>query len=85
MTLTSILTGIFAGIGAGFIIGFLIVTFKRYFQVKNSVEKIKNQKMKYILDGKPYDFVGDIDRQTKLAKAESNLAFHEKRLEKLQK
>ena len=65
MILTSILTGSFIGIAVGFIIGFLIVIFKRYFQVKNSIHKIKNQKMKYVLDGKPYDFVGKIDKELK--------------------
>jgi len=63
--LTSILTGSFIGIAVGFIIGFLIITFKKYFQVKNSIEKIRNQKMKYTLDKKPYDFVEKIDKQLK--------------------
>ncbi len=65
MVLTSILTGSFIGIAVGFIIGFLIVTFKKYFQVKNSIAQIRNQKMTYKLDGKLYDFVGKIDKQLK--------------------
>jgi len=41
------------------------MTFKKYFQVRNSINKIKNQEMKYTLDGKPYDFAGKIDKQLK--------------------
>ena len=65
MTLISILTGVFSGVIAGIGIGLLIFAFKKNRQIKNSIKRISKQQIKYIIDGKPHDFVGKIDKELK--------------------
>ncbi len=69
MTLTLILTGVFSGVIGGVGLGFLIFAFKKKSQIKNSIKRIRNQKMKYMehspQGNKSIDFVGKIDKELK--------------------
>lgn len=70
-----IAVGIIIGIFTGGLIGFFIVSFKRRSQVKNSIENIRNQKTKFMLDGKPYNFIGSIDEELKKSGIEEDNGF----------
>ncbi len=65
MALTDIIAGGILGIVAGGLTGFIIPLILNKLRSKNSIKKIKKQKMSYMLNGKKYDFVGDIDKSLK--------------------
>lgn len=61
----SIAIGMLIGIFTGVITGFFILAFKRYSQVKNAIARIRQQNLTHILNGKPHDFIGSIDKDLK--------------------
>lgn len=65
MAITDIIAGAVLGIVVGGLTGFIIPLTLNKLRSKNSIKKIKKQKMTYRLNGEKYDFVADIDKSLK--------------------
>lgn len=55
---------IFVGILSGVIIGYLLILFKNNLLKKNALKKIKEQRLKFQVNGKTFDLAGKIEKET---------------------
>lgn len=65
MALEEIITGGIVGILIGGITGFIIPIIMTRLRLKNSIKRIRKQKLTYRLNGKEHDFAGEIDKSLK--------------------
>ena len=71
--------GIFFGILIGALIGFLWYLHKNKLVRKNASKKIKEQNLRFIIDGKPVDMSGKVDKEL-MKKIKEEKEIQEKKL-----
>ncbi len=63
MAIEELILGGVVGLLTGGIAGFIFPMALNKLRLKSSIKRIRKQKITYMLDGKEYDFIGEIDKQ----------------------